>query len=1042
MLRIHLLGQFHLSFDDQPLPFATLPKVLPLWACLLLERAGPFARESLAFKLWPDVPESEALANLRRHLHALRAALPSPPAGESWLLTEARRVQWNPQAAFWLDAAEFERLSAATDPPRLAEAVELYGGDLLPQCYEDWIIAERERLRELQATNLQRLAEVHRGRQDWAQAIHYARRSMALDELREDTARALVRLRYESGDRTGAMREYQAFEQRLREELGVPPMPETRALYETILKDQAGPTPADAPQRARQDPPGQVPAQLTSFVGREHELAAVQAQLTPASSTVRLLTLYGPGGSGKTRLAVEAATRLWRAAPPAFHDGVFFVSLAEIRDAALVAPALARALGLQERGQAVLEGLTNFLRPRQMLLVLDNFEQVREAETLVNDLLVAAPGLRVLVTSRTVLQLYGEHLFMVPPLSVPDVNALPPLAELAASPAVALFIERARAVTPSFGPTAENAAALAEICARLDGLPLAIELAAARSKLFGPQALLARLKQHGLDFLSQPAQSAGRAARQQTLRQAIDWSYHLLDPDEQRLFRCLGVFRGRFGLEAAAAVSVPLRLRRPIETLIGALVDHSLLRHELGAEPAAEPVFRMLMTLRDYAQEQLAAAGELEPSQERHAKHYLDLAEQAEPELEGSEQVAWLARLEQAADNLRAALEWATGAAGRLELAARLAAALGAFWAARGYFAEGRRWLGAVVKAPAFSALPALLRGRVWQANGGRAWRQGDYAEAQQSFTASLALEREAGNQAASARSLRGLGIVAFRQADYASARTLFEESLAIQRGLGQTLDTAYLLNNLGLVASRQGDYAAAQILFGESLALQRQLGNLHGVANVLNNLGIALYEQGQLDVAREHLEECLELQQARGDKQAIAQTYSNLGNVARAAGDIAAARDLFAGSLRLLREIGAQWSIAELLVGLGHLEHSLRKIPEAQAAFAESLRLYQRAGDRRGLALGLEGLGMAASAQGQPGRAARLWGAAETLRQATGASRPAAERAALEAALASAQAQSTPAEFEAAWEAGRGLALDQVVAEALTDDAADVARP
>ncbi|HEX9440456.1 MAG TPA: AAA family ATPase, partial [Roseiflexaceae bacterium] len=397
-----------------------------------------------------------------------------------------------------------------------------------------------------------------------------------------------------------------------------------------------------APPTDRSPPPNNLPTPLTSFIGREQELAALHELIGRPDSGVRLLTLTGPGGTGKTRLGLEAAKRLLRDAPDLFPNGIFFVRLSAIDDPTFVVPAIAQTLGVRESGsRALVESLRDYLRARQLLLVLDNFEQVAEATPLVAELLTAAPGLRVLITSRALLQVYGEHEYAVPPLALPDPEHLPPIAELTDSAAVALFVARACAVSPSFVLNDANAAAVAMICVRLDGLPLAIELAAARSKLLAPPAMLARLSSR-LGFLT--GQARDMAARQQTLRATIDWSYHLLTEAEQMLFAHLAVFVGAFTLDAVEAVCGDQEVRiedgrskiedpSSILDTLASLVNQSMVR-QLGAPgPDGKPRFRLLLTLREYALERLEERGEIEELQRRHAGFFLGLAERAEPEL-------------------------------------------------------------------------------------------------------------------------------------------------------------------------------------------------------------------------------------------------------------------------------------------------------------------------------------------------------------------------------------------------------------------------
>jgi predicted ATPase/class 3 adenylate cyclase len=731
---------------------------------------------------------------------------------------------------------------------------------------------------------------------------------------------------------------------------------------EHIFQVRAPTLPTDFPPLRTLDiRPHTLPAQLTSLIGRTAEIAAVCNRLRHPD--VRLLTLTGPGGMGKTRLALQVAAELL----DDLDNGVYFVDLAAVSDPALVAVTIAQTLGVQETDdQPIVERLKAFLRDKQLLLVLDNFEQIVDAAPLIEQLLVAAPRLKVLVTSRMVLHLYGEHEIIVPPLAIPAPTRLPELEELSRYDAMRLFTDRAQAVKANFILTNANAPAVAEICHRLDGLPLAIELAAARSKLFAPDALLARLSSR-LQVLTGGARTL--PARQQTIRATIDWSYHLLDQGERALFARLGVFVGGCTFESTEAVCKPAGvLSMDVTDGITSLLDKNLLRQVEGSD--GEPRFVMLETIREYALERLEASGKTDLLRQWHADYFLALTEAAEPHIIGTEQAAWHNRLEAEHDNLRSALAW-SHAASRAELGLRLAGALWRFWRARGYFNEGRDWLARLFALPHSGDVSAWVRGKALLGAGTFANLQGDYTQAGVLLVESLALCRTLDDKQGTAWALNELGAVAYDQGDRGQARALWEESLALFRERNDKRGMAEVLDKLGRVARERGDYGRATALFQESLNLSRELGYDRGAAIVLKSLGNMAWLQGDYGAARALHKDSLALYSELDDKWGLALSLNRLGLVAREQGDYETARALFEESLALRQGLGNRRGIALVLYDLGTVAHRQGDYQRACALLTESLTQFRELENSIDIAFALHALGHVALARGDTRRAA-----------------------------------------------------------------------
>jgi predicted ATPase/DNA-binding CsgD family transcriptional regulator len=779
--------------------------------------------------------------------------------------------------------------------------------------------------------------------------------------------------------------------------------------------------PADFPSlNTLESFPNNLPVQPTPFLGREQEVAAIEDLLR--REDVRLVTLTGAGGMGKTRLALQVAAEV----SEMFPGGVFFVNLSPISGPTLVVPAIAEALAIQERsGRSLLERLTEELRQRQMLLLLDNFEHVVSAAEQVATLLAECPLIKVLVTSREVLHVRAEHEFPVPPLSVPDLHHLPDLAILSHQAAVALFLQQAQAVKPDFHLTEANARAIAELCARLDGLPLAIELAAARMKLFSPRALLARLGQR-LSVLTGTSRDVPE--RQQTLRNTIAWSYNLLNEGEQRLFRRLSAFAGGCTLEAIEAVcTLPDGPSASILDGVASLVDKSLLQH-VEQHTGEEPRFAMLETIREYALESLESCGETEAARRAHASYLLRLAEESEPGMTGPQQAALLARLEQEHDNLRAAMQWMLEHAEEGKaMALRLGGALRSFWFVRAYFSEGRDFLEQALLRSDDVAAPVRAKALYAASQLYDALASPDRAE--ELCKQSLTLYQELGDIMGIASCLHLLADIIWNLGNLAQARALGEESLTLFREVGDRRSVAYVLYHLGSLAVEQGEYTRGRDLLTESLTINRELGDTRIIAVSLFSLALS-YRLSGGDLAQAHtlLNESLALSREIGDKENIVNCLSLSGLLALSEGDMASARSLTAQALALFQEMKLHGTALPLFA-VAEVAAAEGDAPRAQALYEQGVGVAMKAGDQRTLTSGLEGLAATVAAQGNHVGAAYLWGAAEALREALGMPLSPIARALYQRAVAAARSQPGEQAFATAWAEGRTMSPEQALA-------------
>jgi predicted ATPase/DNA-binding SARP family transcriptional activator len=1027
-LRIQVLGGLCVWTGARPVEAAAWRrrKAAGLLKLLALAPGHRLHREQVQDALWPDLDPQTAANNLHRTLHHVRQALePDRPreAPSAYLHLDGPAVALRAPDTLWVDAVAFEAAAAAAqrtrDPAAWEQALALYTGELLPDDrYEDWAAPRRETLSQLHLRLLRGLAAIREAAGDVAGAVDTLERVLVASPADEAAHVALMRLYAAAGSRAQALRQYERLREALRQELDTTPDPATDALYERIraggepaLSGAAAVAPAAKPPplpplapTPRQDESAPEPRELflrllhaplpvppRSFVGRSLELQVLRRQVLERG--VRLVTLTGPGGVGKTRLAIQLAGNL----RDAFPDGIAFVSLESLSDPRLVWGAVAQALGLQTAtAEAALEHVQALFSPRRALLVLDNVEHLLAIAADVAGLVAGCHRLVVLVTSRAPLRVAAEWPFAVPPCSLPDPDGAGSAEASLRSDAVHLFVERSRDVSPAFVLAPENSAIIGEICRRLDGLPLAIELAAARLRLLSPQALLDRLAVR-LPLLTGGPRDA--PARQQTLRDTIAWSDGLLAPDEQALFRRLAVFSGGFTLDAAEAVadlSAPLPQSPALASShaldhLGALVENSLVVRE--RETGGEPRFRMLETIREYGLEQQAAHGETETVGQRHAAFYLALAEQSLPAMHGPRQIEWYDRFEREHDNLRAALRW-TVEHDAAEVGVRLADALRWYWEVRGHAGEGRQWLHSLLALPLLQE-PTASRARALAAAAHMAHVDGDIKAAHALSGECLAISRTLGADRFRADALLFFGRSAFRLDGTAEARSALEESLECWQKLDEPWGTAQALEYLGAITRDSGDPDAARPLYEAALAHRWEMRDWRGMAQTLQSLGNMAYQQGDRLVARRRSEASLALARKSRDLTRIVVSLRTLGHTAAEDGDVAAARACFEELLAIAPAARGLWGSAEwcwglAIVELAELERTQRNPALAESRFAESLRFtWVRRARLRDMGEGcfavlagrcLVGLAANAADQGRSERAARLLGAAEAL--------------------------------------------------------------
>jgi non-specific serine/threonine protein kinase len=998
-LRVRALGAFCVWRGDDLIPAEQWKrrKAVALFKFLLAAPGYRMTREQVIERLWPEADPVAGAHNARTTVHLLRGILDVPGGVASYVRTTGDLMELvpDPQATqddSWLDAAMFRhavgRALAGHDAAACRAALALYTGPYLQDDgAEEWAVRVREDLQERYGALLLHLATLCLRSAEQEEAVQALTTILRLDPCHEEAARLLMQVHLTGGRPSLAIRVYRRLVTALREDLDLAPEAETQALYNTARK-RLPPAP-DAPSTTGSQPVTNLPAALTSFLGRRQELAALRTLLTTQPIEIqpdalcRLITLTGPGGCGKSRLAYQVADEVLED----YGDGVWVAELAPLSDPALVIQTVAAAVGLQYRDKAdpdqhgLIASLCGYLRPKRLLLVLDNCEHLVEScAGLAGALLSACPHLRILATSREALGVLGEQPWRVPRLSLPDTPAAL-LSQISHYEAVRLFLERARVHQPGLDLTAQNAPHIVSICRQLDGMPLAIELAAARVAVLSIDAIAARL-----DDRFRLLTTGNRTAlpRHRTLRAALDWSYDLLIPPEQALLRRLATFAGGWSLEAAesvcgdeqgAEVLDPGVDRAPVLDLLASLVAKSLVQTESTGETMR---YSLLETVRQYGRERLVAAREEHVCRARHLAWYAQRLGAADTPLQGPEQVALLTWLDQEHDNVRAALRWArdTGAS---ESGLRIAGAIWRFWVTRGYLTEGRQWLDSLL------------------------------AQLDTGTTIDSALHT---------RALNGAGALAYYQADYSRAAACYAQCLDLSRSRGDRRGMARALNNLGLVRKDEGDYAAALGYYQEALVLYQELGDQHGCAVALGNLGIATGDLGNSTQAEIYHEESLALKRRLGDTLGVITSLNNLGVVTTDLGNFARAEALLSESLALAQQLDNRWSTHVSLSNFARLAYVRGDYPRALRHYQESLAICHQVGNDLYSANQLEGIASVLCAVGAMAQAVTLCGAAMALCQRSGASLPASDRLLHDRTVAAAHAALGDA-FDAAWMAG-----------------------
>ena len=1025
-LVLQFLGLPQLHLDNQPIA-TDRRKAIALLAYLAVNDldhgSQRYSRESLSALLWPDYEQAKAFSNLRRTIWEVHQAL-----GEGWLIAERETVCFNPETEIDLDVARFQYLLSQSKQqeegehriPLLVEAAQLYRnhfmtGFSLKDAYgfNEWAYAESEELRGNLADALEQLSDAYRALGEAEKAIPYARRLISLDPLNEGSHRQLMEVYMQAGQHSAALKQYQTCEQILRKELGLDPQPETRDLYKKIRRGEARPVPAPGQTQAG-EPRHNLPSQLSTFIGREKEIDQVAALLAKH----RLVTFLGTGGIGKTRLSLQVGQKLLGEYP----QGLWFIPLDSLSDPNLVTQTITSVLDLRERhGRPALDILINVLRQKRSLLILDNCEHILDGcIELVVALLTNCPNLKILVTSREVLNVTGEAVYQMPSLSIPEKDDAA-LEGLTAYELVQLFLDRAALALSSFTLTEENSQAVIELCRKVDGVPLAIELAAAQVHILQVTEILDQL-QSSFALLSTDDRMV--SSRHQTLQASMEWSWGLLTEAEQRFMRQLAVFAGGWTLDAAEAVckgDVPLASMG----LTSALVKKSLIVAEQGSGQTTR--YRFHEIVRQYAHGKMVEAGEEKQVHTRHLSYFLALSAQAEPSLKGPVHIEeWLARLNEERDNLRAALRWAdkTDREAGLYISGRLQG----FWETFN-MNEGARWLTEFLGKPEAKEYPHAKAKALYALGILLLWSQ-DFQQATSVAEECLRLFRACGDQPGEADALILLGYDLQYLDQREAADELYERSLALARSIGDDRRQALALFRLGY------DHPERQLAYWEeAIALFRGVDDRSSMANLLcATARFRILLTGDIEKAQKELDEATRFGPLRArniaglwEEAAFARSLIALMN-----GDYEAAATPLEEIVTLAEEMGNRMGYLWTKVHLGYVALQAGDFAAARAIFAETAGEFQRDVSTIGAVYALEGLAALSSAVGRPERAASLIGWADATRKQILNPRPFLEQANLDQRVAACLARMGAAVFWSTYEAGKKMTLSEAVAYSL----------